>query len=316
MAFFNLPAKRFNNIYLDGTFTPNVTIKAKTRNDVISNFPKNSSIKDYQLHGTKLLMVNGKLNLFYDSSHYIYDDNSENWKYVSTLPYSIKNSTILVFNSVLHFYNGIKHWIFNNNQWILVEQNLPVDIYNGEGIQLDDDYYIVYGIKMYTSRGQGLRAILTLPNYFIPDFDSGRLTIYNNSIHLFGSVGREITGTKSKTHYKWDTSKGLCKVSDLPLVFDNDSALVINDKLHLFIGYGDTTTRHYVFEDDTSTWTYIGNINGTNISDGDAVLYKEDVVLLGNSSISGANGGKSIKTLYEVEITSNYLEPEEVQNNG
>lgn len=312
MAFFNLPDKRFNNIYLDGTFTPNITIRAKTKDDVISNFPKNSSIEDYYNHGTKLLMVNGKLNLFYDSSHYIYDDNSENWKYISTLPYSIKNSTVLVFNSVLHFYNGIKHWLFNNNQWILIEQDLPAQIYNGEGIQLDDRYYIVYGKKLYGTYGYSFTLTRDLPEYFIPDFSKGRLVIYCDSIHLFGSDGSTGTNGKSKCHYKWDPVKGFCKVSDLPLFFINDSALVINDKLHLFIGNGNTTTYHYVFEDDTSTWTFIGDINGTKISGGDSILYKENLVLLGHSSISGVNGGKAIKTLYEVEITSNYLEPEEV----
>ena len=97
--------------------------------------------------------------------------------------------------------------------------------------------------------------------------------VYNNAIHLLRYDGN------IRYHYKWD-GNSWTSVSTLPYNFNNGSAVVYNNEIHLV---GSTDSRsHYKW--DGNSWTSVSTLPITytqGFYNGGAVVYNNAINILG-----------------------------------
>ena len=170
-----------------------------------------------------------------------------------------------------------------------VDMTIPYDFYHGCAVVYNDEIHIlgsaantapaIYSQRHYKYDGNTNKWT---PVSQIPfPFYRGSAVVFNNEIHILGGNGG------NKYHYKYNGVDWI-SVSTLPYVFLDGDAIVWNGQLHI---YGSSNSNaykmHYVFNEDTSTWTRLTNMP-FNFYNGYVVEYKGDVYALGGQ---GSNKG-------------------------
>jgi len=126
----------------------------------------------------------------------------------------------------------------------------------------------------------------TLPYIFY----NGSAVVYNNEIHILGSIE---SGNYTK-HYKWNGSSWT-NVSILPYDFYYGSAVVYNNEIHILGGFNERT-KHYKW--NGSTWTEV-SILPYYFYEGAAVVLNNEIHILKDTEHYKWNGSTwtSVSTL-------------------
>lgn len=101
-------------------------------------------------------------------------------------------------------------------------------------------------------------------------FYHGCAVVYNNEIHILGSLASKLA------HYKWSKLRWE-KVSDLPFSFAGGSAVVYNNEIHI-LGGSEQSTYHYKW--DGSSWSSVSTIP-YKFYHGSAVVYNNEIHIFG-----------------------------------
>lgn len=101
--------------------------------------------------------------------------------------------------------------------------------------------------------------VLPTPDYAISNVTHSCIE-YKGELHAIGSYRHN--GGKSHFVYNKDTKKWTM-LNPTPLSFYYSTALVINDKIHVFGGSG-SAANHYVWDEVNDTWELLGTSAGSN----------------------------------------------------
>ena len=107
------------------------------------------------------------------------------------------------------------------------------------------------------------------------DFSGSIAVVYNNEIHILGSV------SYPRKHYKWNGVKWT-SVSTLPYEFDYATAVVLNDEIHIIGSYSESSQKvHYKW--NGTEWTSVSTLP-YQFYRGSAVVYNDEIHILGGPS--------------------------------
>lgn len=178
------------------------------------------------------------LHIFNGTKHYEYD--GKEWKQISTIPYSVSGSNVIVYKDKLHLLGGTgdarhtKHYAWDGSDWNEVS-TLPYEFGNG-GAEVFGGFLHIMGSsnsdskkKHYKFNGSSWAEESTITY----DFSSGSSVMYDG-IHLLGGSGG------STYHYMY---KGqFWHIQELiPIGYTGRFRAVRHDgKIHIFSG-----TSHY-----------------------------------------------------------------------
>ena len=136
----------------------------------------------------KIIVYNGAIHVLGCGnnalSHYKY--NGSSWSYVSTIPYKLEGSAIVIANgiNILGGYsNETGHYRWNGTNWIN-ESTLPYECYNANAVYFNNAIHLIGGAKsnkhsIYTISGKEWSILNNIP------FSTCNLAIpYNSQIFI------------------------------------------------------------------------------------------------------------------------------------
>lgn len=110
------------------------------------------------------------------------------------------------------------------------------------------------------------------------DFKKGGCVVYNNEIHILGSV---VSGNRTK-HYKWDGNSWV-SVSTLPYDFFYGGCVVYNNEIHILGGNSPYTKYHYKW--NGTEWTSVSTLP-YDFFLGGCVIFNNEIHIIGGSDTS------------------------------
>ena len=112
------------------------------------------------------------------------------------------------------------------------------------------------------------------------EFNQGSAVLYNNEIHILGSVISEYR----TSHYKWDRTEWV-EVGVIPYEFYYGSAVVYNNEIHILGGSSSSSgrTKHYKW--DGSNWTFVSTLPYI-FEKGVAIVYDNEIHIMGSNNSS------------------------------
>lgn len=109
------------------------------------------------------------------------------------------------------------------------------------------------------------------------DFECGSAVMYNNELHILGSV----TSDYQKAHYKWTGSEWV-EVSTLPYSFTQGAAVVFNNEIHIIGSNASSLYRTNHYKWDGATWTEVSELP-YSFANGSAIVCNNEIHILGSS---------------------------------
>ena len=266
---------------------------------------ENMSRLPYQFYAGSAVVYNNEIHILgsgissYYKAHYKY--NGSSWTSVSTLPYNFEYASAIVYNNEIHIlgsYNSsyyTAHYKFNGSSWTSVS-TLPYNFYYGSAVVYNNEIHILgsynssYRTAHYKFDGSSWTSVSTLPY----DFYYGSAVVYNNEIHILGS------NNYPTYHYKWDGTSWT-SISTLPCNFYLGSAVVYNNEIHILGGNDividtdseldipapDAFDTYYKYKD--ANWVKVLDLPYYPFNSGSAVLYNDEIHMLGGSGSSTAH---------------------------
>lgn len=211
----------------------------------------------------ELHILGGSGNHF---GHWKWD--GENWLNVSILPYDFLNGTAVVYKDAIHILGGdgnmYGHYKWNGQEW--VEEVLSFQaITKASAVVYNNEIHILSALQHIAFNGTNWYQVST--NTF---GDYCKAVMYDNAIHVFYH--------ESTYHYKWNGSSWTT-LQPVERSCQGD-VVVFNNQIHFISDF-----YHYVYNKSANTWTQKNRLL-TSFIDGKAVLYKNQIHILGGSNIS------------------------------
>ena len=216
------------------------------------------------VYKNELHILGGSGNHF---GHWKWD--GENWLNVSILPYDFLNGTAVVYNDAIHILGGdgnnYGHYKWNGQQWVEDVSSFAT-IVKASAVVYNSEIHILSAKKHIAFNGTSWYQVST------QNFVAGcKAVVYNSAIHVFYG---------SSFHYKWDGSSWTSL--SMIYIYGKGDVVVFNNKIHIFY---DTT--HYIWNESANTWSSQNTkVPQSQFVDGKAVVYKNQLHLLGGSSTS------------------------------
>lgn len=253
------------------------------------------------------VIFNGKLRILAGSSvapykkdpgsayyHYSWDDFI--WARELDLDFSQPSKAVVCDNKLfIYEYNNYKSYLNLNNVWTKISTITPYNVEGTSMINYHDQINLLGGDQ---SRGQNVWNAtenrwqeIKLPN--LKDFYNGSAIIFDNKIHILGGT------VDPRMHYSWDMDTDTLiweEESRLPYDFNDGSksgsvaSVIYDDKIHIFGGRTASIRRNHYSWDGTA-WTAEELLPYTGLAMGDAVIFRNQIHVLGITTPNQASSG-------------------------
>ena len=236
--------------------------------------------------------------------HYVYKDfyESGDWNSVSTLPYQLENTSIVIWHNEIHILGTMwsmdyakRHYKWDGTNWTEVS-TLPYSHYGRTAVIFNDEIHILGGgyyastttdsggiarQAHYKWDGTSWTEVSTLPI----NFSNGGCVIYNNEIHILGGTENKAYGC----HYKWDGSSWIF-VSYAPYPIYEANGVVYKNEIHICGGYASamSDTQRYHYKWDGKSWSFVSTLP-YYIRVSLPVIYNDKINILGTFDSSDNN---------------------------
>lgn len=223
------------------------------------NTPNAAVVYNNEIH-----ILGGGSSAVKEQYHYKWNQLSDTWESVSTLPFRFAGSSAVVLNDEIHLlgssnHDQTKHYKWDGETWTEVS-TIPFNVYYSVAVVLNGEIHLIGGLNTgvhYKWDGETWTYIDSLP---ASDNSARAAVISDGEIHV-------LSGTK---HYKWN-GETWTEVGALPtnVTMKYKMAVEMDELIYIFCS-PDANSNIYVYNRNNNDWKRVyynknlGNFSGSS----------------------------------------------------